>query len=136
MGMTDPISDLLTRIRNAIAMQHETVLVPVSNLKLRIVYVLETEGFIRTFKIVKGDQVDQISIYLKYAEDQTPAITALKRISRPGRRVYVKSSALPRVRSTVRNGLGIAVISTSQGVMTDLQAEKSGLGGEHICSVW
>jgi small subunit ribosomal protein S8 len=133
MGMTDPISDLLTRIRNAIAMNHETVHVPASNMKLRIVYLLSQEGFIRNFKMIEDDKQGTICIYLKYAEDdQTPAITQLQRISRPGRRVYVKASALPRV----RNGLGIAIVSTSQGVMTDFQAEQSGLGGEHICSVW
>jgi small subunit ribosomal protein S8 len=133
MGMTDPISDLLTRIRNALAMNHDTVHVPASNMKLRIIYLLTQEGFIRNFKMIEDDKQGIICIYLKYSEDdQTPAITQLQRVSRPGRRVYVKADGLPRV----RNGLGIAIVSTSQGVMTDFQAEQVGLGGEHICSVW
>jgi small subunit ribosomal protein S8 len=133
MGMTDPISDLLTRMRNAIAMKHETVHVPASNMKLRIVYLLKEEGFIRNFKMINDDQQGVICIYLKYDQgNQKSAITQLKRISRPGRRSYVQAKALPRV----RNGLGIAIISTSQGVMTDHQAGQAGIGGEHVCSVW
>jgi small subunit ribosomal protein S8 len=133
MGMTDPISDLLTRMRNAIAMKHDTVHVPASNMKLRIIYLLKEEGFVRNFKMVNDDKQGMICIYLKY-EDRTrkSAITQLERISRPGRRTYVKSTALPRV----RNGLGVAIISTSQGVMTDFQAGQAGLGGEHVCSIW
>jgi small subunit ribosomal protein S8 len=130
--MTDPISDLLTRIRNALAMSHDTVHVPASNLKLRILYVLKNEGFIRNFKVIQDDKQDVICVYLKYADDKSPAIMQLERASKPGRRSYVKSSALPRV----RNRLGIAIISTSQGVMTGTQAENLGIGGEHICNVW
>ena len=133
MGMTDPISDLLTRMRNAIAMNHDTVHIPASNMKLRIIYLLREEGFIRNFKMINDDKQGMICIYLKYDEStRKSAITQLQRISRPGRRTYVKSKALPRV----RNGLGIAIISTSQGVMTDFQAGKAGLGGEHVCSIW
>jgi small subunit ribosomal protein S8 len=133
MGMTDPISDLLTRMRNAIAMSKDTVLVPASNMKLRIVYLLKEEGFIKNFKFVNDDKQGMICIYLKYDDsNRKSAITQLQRISRPGRRTYVKSDALPRV----RNGLGVAIISTSQGVMTDFQAGKAGIGGEHVCSVW
>jgi small subunit ribosomal protein S8 len=132
MGMTDPISDLLTRIRNALAMSHDTVHVPASNLKLRILYVLKNEGFIRNFKVIQDDKQDVICVYLKYADDKSPAIMQLERASKPGRRSYVKSSALPRV----RNRLGVAIISTSQGVMTGTQAESLGIGGEHICNVW
>ena len=133
MGMTDPISDLLTRMRNAIAMNHDTVHIPASNMKLRIIYLLREEGFIRNFKMINDDKQGMICIYLKYDEStRKSAITQLQRISRPGRRTYVKSRALPRV----RNGLGIAIISTSQGVMTDFQADKAGLGGEHVCSIW
>ena len=131
--MTDPISALLTRMRNVIAMNHDTVHIPASNMKLRIVYLLREEGFIRNFKMINDDKQGMICIYLKYDEaTRKSAITQLKRISRPGRRTYVKSTALPRV----RNGLGIAIISTSQGVMTDFQAGKAGLGGEHVCSIW
>ena len=133
MGMTDPISDLLTRVRNAIAMSKDTVLVPASNMKLRIVYLLKEEGFIKNFKFVNDDKQGMICIYLKYDESsRKPAITQLQRISRPGRRTYVKSGYLPRV----RNGLGVAIISTSQGVMTDVQAGQAGVGGEHVCSIW
>lgn len=133
MGMTDPIADLLTRMRNAIAMSHETVHVPASNLKLRVIHLLKEEGFIRNFKFINTtDGQGAICVYLKYSDDKTSAITALQRVSRPGRRTYVKSKAIPRV----RNGLGIAVISTSEGVMTDSQAENRGLGGEHVCSIW
>lgn len=132
MGMTDPIADLLTRIRNASAVRHEKVAVPASNLKLRIVNLLREEGFIRNFKIVKEQPQDQIIIYLKYTPENSPVITGIQRISKPGRRTYVKESNLPSVRS----GLGIAILSTSHGVMTDRQARALKVGGEHICSVW
>ena len=132
MGMTDPIADLLTRIRNASAVRHEKVAVPASNLKLRIVNLLREEGFIRNFKIVKENPQDQIVIYLKYTPENSPVITGIERISKPGRRTYVKESNLPNVRS----GLGIAILSTSHGVMTDRQARALKVGGEHICSVW
>lgn len=132
MGMTDPIADLLTRIRNASAVRHEKVAVPASNLKLRIVNLLREEGFIRNFKIVKENPQDQIVIYLKYTPENSPVITGIERISKPGKRTYVKESNLPSVRS----GLGIAILSTSHGVMTDRQARALKVGGEHICSVW
>ena len=132
MGMTDPIADLLTRIRNASAVRHEKVAVPASNLKLRIVNLLREEGFIRNFKIVKESPQDQIVIYLKYTPENSPVITGIERISKPGRRTYVKETGLPSVRS----GLGIAILSTSRGVMTDRQARALKVGGEHICSVW
>ena len=132
MGMTDPIADLLTRIRNASAVRHDKVLIPASNLKLRIVNLLREEGFIRNFKVVRDDMQDQICVYLKYTPEQRPVITHLERISTPGRRSYVKAKSLPRVRS----GLGVAILSTSRGVMTDKQARALRIGGEHICSVW
>jgi len=132
MGMTDPIADLLTRIRNASAVRHEKVAVPASNLKLRIVNVLREEGFIRNFKVVKELPQDQIVIFLKYTPENTPVITGLERISKPGRRAYVREANLPSVRS----GLGVAILSTSRGVLTDKQARALKVGGEHICSVW
>ncbi|MCK6570932.1 30S ribosomal protein S8 [Myxococcota bacterium] len=132
MGMTDPIADLLTRIRNASAVRHEKVAVPASNLKLRIVNLLREEGFIRNFKVVKEQPQDQIVIYLKYTPENSPVITGIERISKPGKRTYVKENSLPSVRS----GLGIAILSTSRGVMTDRQARALKVGGEHICSVW
>lgn len=132
MGMTDPIADLLTRIRNASAVRHDTVSIPASNLKLRIVNLLHEEGFIRNFRVVQDTKQDAICVYLKYTADTTPVITQIERISKPGRRSYVKFKNLPRVRS----GLGIAILSTSRGVMTDRQARALRLGGEHLCSVW
>jgi small subunit ribosomal protein S8 len=132
MGMTDPIADLLTRIRNASAVHHEKVAVPASNLKLRIVNLLREEGFIRNFKVVKEQPQDQIVIYLKYTPENAPVITGLERISKPGRRAYVRESNLPNVRS----GLGVAILSTSRGVLTDKQARALKVGGEHLCSVW
>jgi small subunit ribosomal protein S8 len=132
MGMTDPIADLLTRIRNASAVRHEKVAVPASNLKLRIVNLLREEGFIRNFKVVKEQPQDHIVIYLKYTPENAPVITGLERISKPGRRAYVRESNLPSVRS----GLGVAILSTSRGVLTDKQARALKVGGEHLCSVW
>lgn len=132
MGMTDPIADLITRIRNASAVRHEKVTVPASNLKLRIVNLLREEGYIRNFKVVKEQPQDQIVIFLKYTPENLPVITGIERVSKPGKRTYVKESALPSVRS----GLGIAILSTSRGVLTDRQARAIKIGGEHICSVW
>ncbi|MCB9547410.1 MAG: 30S ribosomal protein S8 [Myxococcales bacterium] len=132
MGMTDPIADLLTRIRNASAVRHEKVLIPASNMKLRIVNLLFEEGFIRNFKLIKDEKQDVICVYLKYTPENEPVITHLERISRPGRRTYVKHRNVPRI----RNGLGVAILSTSRGVMSDAQARTLQLGGEHICSVW
>lgn len=132
MGMTDPIADLLTRIRNASAVRHEKVLIPASNLKLRIVNLLFEEGFVRNFMLVTDDKQDEICVYLKYTPENLPVITHLERVSKPGRRAYVKAKNLPRV----RHGLGIAILSTSRGVMTDKQARSLHIGGEHLCSVW
>lgn len=132
MGMTDPIADLLTRIRNASAVRHEKFYVPASNMKLRIVHLLMQEGFVRNFKVIKDNKQDSICVYLKYTPEHRPVITHLERVSKPGRRKYVKFKNLPRV----RNGLGVAILSTSRGVMTDKQARALHLGGEHICSVW
>jgi small subunit ribosomal protein S8 len=132
MGMTDPIADLLTRIRNASAVNHEKVLIPASNLKLRIVNLLLQEGFVRNFKIIKDNKQDVVCVYLTYTPDNAPVITHLERVSKPGRRSYVKARNIPNVRS----GLGVAILSTSRGVMTDVQARALHLGGEHICSIW
>ncbi len=132
MAMTDPIADLLTRIRNASVVRHTKVLIPASNLKLRVVNLLREEGFVRNFKVIRDDKQDVICVYLKYTPDQAPVITAIQRVSTPGRRMYVKAKNLPRV----RNGLGIAILSTSRGVMTDTQARALHVGGEHLCSVW
>ena len=132
MGMTDPIADLLTRIRNASAVRHDKALIPASNLKLRIVNLLYEEGFVRNFKVVRDEKQDAICVYLKYTPDHRPVITHLERVSKPGRRTYVKAKNLPRV----RHGLGVAILSTSRGVMTDKQARSLRIGGEYLCSVW
>jgi len=132
MTMTDPIADMLTRIRNAIMASYDTVEVPSSKMKINIVKVLKFEGYIRNYKIVKESKQDIVVIYLKYSEDKSPVIKGLKKISKPSCRIYSRCKKIPKV----LNGLGINIISTSKGVMTDREARKMGLGGEIICSVW
>ncbi len=130
--MTDPISDMLTRIRNAQAVHQQTVEIPFSNLKLKIAQILVKENFIKELKKVKRENQKVIRIYLKYTPDKLPAISGLKRISKSGQRIYKKAKEIKRVRS----GYGIAVISTSKGIMTNKEARKKKLGGEIICEVW
>jgi small subunit ribosomal protein S8 len=132
MSFTDPIADMLTRIRNASSARHEKVVVPASRLKLRIAEVLREEGFIKEF--VRHDDGVQgaITIVLKYTTDRTPAITDIKRVSKPGLRRYVPTDEIPRV----LNGMGIAILSTSKGVLVDREARKQKVGGELICTVW
>jgi len=129
--MSDPISDMLTRIRNANALKHEKVSMPSSKMKVEIAKILEEEGFITSYK-VKGTTKKELTVVLKYAADGTRVISNLKKISKPGLRVNVGSDKLPRV----LKGLGIAIISTSQGVMTDTKARTLGIGGEVIAYVW
>ena len=129
--MTDPIADMLTRIRNANALKYETVKLPSSKMKVEIAKILKEEGFIVDYK-VKGTTKKELSISLKYASDGTRVISGLKKISKPGLRVNVGCGKLPRV----LKGLGIAIISTSQGVMTDAKARALGIGGEVIAYVW
>jgi small subunit ribosomal protein S8 len=131
MAMTDPVADMLTRIRNANALKKETVSVPHSNLKASIAEILKEEGFINGYE-VEGDVKKNIVITLKYAENGQKAISGLKKISKPGLRVTAPAEKLPKV----LNGLGIAIVSTSQGVMTDAKARKLGIGGEVIAYVW
>ncbi len=131
MVMTDPIADMLTRIRNANQMKHETVDVPASKLKKEILEVLKAEGYIVGYKVIKGDVQDVIRVTLKY-NDNERVVKGLKRISKPGLRVYAKTNEIPRV----LNGLGIAVISTSKGIMTDREARKQKVGGEILAYVW
>jgi small subunit ribosomal protein S8 len=131
MVMTDPIADMLTRIRNANAMKHETVDIPASKLKKEILEVLKKEGYIIGYKVIKGDVQDTLRVTLKYLNNDR-VVKGLKRISKPGLRVYAKNSEIPKV----LNGLGIAVISTSQGVMTDREARKLKVGGEILAYVW
>ena len=129
--MTDPIADMLTRIRNANALKYEQVKMPSSKMKVEIAKILKEEGFIVDYK-VKGTTKKELSISLKYASDGTRVISGLKKISKPGLRVNVGCGKLPRV----LKGLGIAIISTSQGVMTDAKARALGIGGEVIAYVW
>jgi small subunit ribosomal protein S8 len=132
MVMTDPIADMLTRIRNANSVLHEKVEIPGSNIKGAIAAILKTEGFIKDFEKIPDKKQNVIRIVLKYGPNRDKVITGLKRISKPGLRVYAKKDQLPRV----LGGLGIAIISTSQGLMTDKAARKAGLGGEVLAYVW
>ena len=131
MTMSDPIADMLTRIRNANALRYETVSMPSSTMKVRIAEILKEEGFISDFAIT-GDVKKELTLTLKYAQDGTRVISGLKRISKPSLRVNAKAEKLPRV----LKGLGIAIISTSKGVMSDKQARTLGVGGEVIAYVW
>ncbi|NVY96049.1 30S ribosomal protein S8 [Lactobacillus sp. DCY120] len=132
MSMTDPIADYLTRIRNANMVRHACVEVPASNMKKSISEILKREGFIRDYEVTEDHKQGMIKVYLKYGKDNERAITGLKKISKPGLRSYVKADAVPKV----LNGLGIAILSTSEGVMTDKQARQKTVGGEVIAYVW
>jgi len=133
MSVTDPIADMLTRIRNALMARHEFVLVPSSKLKISMVKVLKQEGFIKDYEIVKGNTPQRvIKIHLKYTEEKQPVLNGLQRVSKPGLKVYCQKGEIPRL----YGGLGVAILSTSQGVMTGQQAWKKGLGGEVICYAW
>ena len=130
--VTDTIADMLTRIRNAVQMRYEEVKVPASNIKKEIARILKEEGFITDFKVKKNNVQDILVLSLKYSDNKERVITGLKRISKPGLRVYVKAEEVP----TVLNGLGIAIISTSRGMMTDKEARKGSLGGEVVAYIW
>ena len=130
--MTDPIADMLTRIRNGLNAKHETVDIPASKMKLEIAKILKAEGFIKNYKIVQNNKQGTIKVQLKYDADELPVIGDLTRVSRPGRRVYAAMDEIP----VVKNGLGIAIISTSKGVITDRAARAAHIGGEVLCSVW
>ncbi|SHK27641.1 30S ribosomal protein S8 [Tepidibacter formicigenes] len=132
MTMTDPIADMLTRIRNANTVKHETVDIPASNIKKEIARILLEEGFIKGYDVIEDGKQGIIRIQLKYGRGNQKVITGIKRISKPGMRVYAAKDEIPKV----LNGLGISVISTSKGILTDKQARKEGVGGEVICYVW
>ncbi len=132
MQITDPIADLLTRIRNANSARHETVEVPASNMKKSIVEILFEEGYIKKYEVIEDGRQGIIKIWLKYGEGKKQVIEGLKRVSKPGLRVYVSRDELPRV----LKGLGIAIISTSKGVMTDKRARRENVGGEVLAFVW
>ena len=132
MTMTDPIADMLTRIRNANTVKHETVDVPASNMKKEIARILLEEGFVRGYDVIEDGKQGIIRIQLKYGQMGERVITGIKRISKPGMRVYAANHEVPKV----LNGLGISIVSTSKGVLTDKQARKENVGGEVICYVW
>jgi len=132
MQITDPIADLLTRIRNAQSSKHETVKVPASNMKKAICQILVDEGFIKNFVVEEDGKQGMITINLKYTLNREGAIKGLKRVSKPGLRIYSNAEELPKV----MKGLGIAIVSTSKGIMTDAQARKENIGGEVLAFVW
>ena len=131
MSMTDPVADMLTRLRNANKARHDRVDIPSSNLKVEIANLLKKEGYVSNIRIFKDRRRKILRLFLRYSEGQ-PIILGLKRISTPGRRVYCKKSTIPKIRS----GLGTAVISTSRGIMTDVEARQNNVGGEVICTIW
>ena len=132
MVMTDPIADMLTRIRNANSVYHDKVEIPGSKMKESLAVILKDEGFIKDFEVIADNKQNMIRVALKYGSNREKVISGLKRISKPGLRVYAKKDQLPRV----LGGLGIAIISTSKGLMTDKNARKDGLGGEVLAYVW
>ena len=132
MTVSDPIADMLNRIRNALMVRHDSVLVPASKMKLAIARILKEEKFVNDYEVVKGKPHRLIKIHLRYLDKNQPIITALERISKSGLRVYVERAEIPRV----YGGMGIAIVSTSKGVMTGQQAWRKGIGGELLCYVW
>jgi small subunit ribosomal protein S8 len=132
MLMNDPIADMLTRVRNALIARHDTVTLPASNMKKAIAKIMLDEGFVKSVDYIDDGLQGQIKIVLKYAEGKQSVIKGLKRISKPGLRVYARTEELPKV----LGGLGIAIVSTSKGVMTDKEARKAGVGGEVLAYIW
>ena len=132
MSMTDPIADMLTRIRNGAQAGHKSVDIPASKVKLEIARILQENFYIRGYRLAEDGKQGIIRVYLKYTEEEEPVFKRLERVSKPGRRRYVNSTEIPRV----MNGLGIAIISTSSGVMSDRDARRQKVGGEVLCTVW
>lgn len=130
--VTDPIADMLTRLRNANAARHDHVLIPASRLKVEIARILKSEGFIADYQMVERRPQSQLRVQLRYGPRRQQILNGIRRVSRPGLRVYAKRPAVPRV----RGGLGIAILSTSRGLMTDRDARRMGVGGEVVCHVW
>jgi small subunit ribosomal protein S8 len=130
--ITDPIADLLTRIRNGLRAGHNEVRIPHSKIKARVAEILVREGYVTDVDVVPAPTQSEIVVTLKYTEERLPVITGLRRVSRPGLRVYKDRGGLPRV----QGGLGVAIVSTSQGLMTDRDARRAGIGGEVLCEVW
>ncbi|MBF0117583.1 MAG: 30S ribosomal protein S8 [Desulfobacterales bacterium] len=132
MGMTDPFADMLTRIRNAGKAKHNSVDIPGAKLKFEVVKLLKDEGFVKNFKLIKDGKQGILRVYLKYTENNKHAIYGITRVSKPGRRVYIKGKAI----KSILNGLGLAILSTSKGVVTDKKAKELNVGGEFLCKVW
>ena len=132
MQITDTIADMLTRIRNANSAKHPTVDVPASNMKKQIAQILVDEGYIKSFRVIDDDKQGVIRITLKYTENKSQVITGLRRVSKPGLRIYSNSKDMPKV----MKGLGIAIVSTSKGIMTDREARKNNVGGEVLAYIW
>ena len=132
MSMSDPLADMLTRIRNAVMVRYDSVKMPKSNVKVNVAQVLKDEGYIAGFDVTEEGPQGTLTINLKYGPDGEPVITGIKRVSKPGLRQYTKANAIPRV----LNGLGIAIVSTSKGIVTDSIAREQNTGGEILCEVW
>jgi small subunit ribosomal protein S8 len=132
MSMSDPIADMLTRIRNGIIASFDTVDIPNSKLKISIAKILKSEGFIKNYKVIPDRRQGVLRVFLKFDEGGESVIGGLKRVSKPSCRIYARSDSIPQV----RNGYGISILSTSKGLLTDRQARKLGVGGEVLCSVW
>ncbi|MDY6837955.1 MAG: 30S ribosomal protein S8 [Thermodesulfobacteriota bacterium] len=132
MAMSDPLADMLTRIRNANTAKHSKVDIPASRMKVSLAKIFKSEGYIRNYKLLKDQGHGTLRIYVKYDESNQGVITGIKRVSKPGRRVYVKKKDIP----FVLNGMGVAVLSTSKGILADREARKENVGGEHLCSIW
>lgn len=130
--LTDPIADMLTRMRNTLLIRTEKVDIPASRMKVELAKILKEEGFIKSYKIIKDKKQGMLRITLKYTPDNSPVISGLKRISKPGRRIYAGKDEVPKV----MDGVGVAVISTSKGVLTDKACRREGVGGEVLCYVW
>jgi small subunit ribosomal protein S8 len=130
--LTDPIADMLTRIRNSVLIKAEKVDIPASRLKVEIAKIMKEEGFIKSYKIIKDKKQGVLRVTLKYAQDNKPIVEGLKRISKPGRRVYVGKDEVPSVMS----GMGIAVVTTPKGILTDKACRREGVGGEVLCYIW
>ena len=132
MSVSDPLADMLTRIRNAGMAKHGKVDIPAAKMKISLAKILKAEGYVKNFKVFKEKDQGVIRIYLKYHEGNQNVITGIKRLSKPGRRVYVKKNDIPYV----LNGMGVAVLSTSKGILSDRDAREQSIGGELLCSVW
>jgi len=130
--MTDPISDMLTRIRNAKMRKHEVVDIPLSKLKLELARIMKEEGFIKNYRVVGESVKKNLRVYLKYVDNEEPVISDLRRVSKPGRRVYVGKDEIP----SVKGGIGVAILSTSKGLMTDQKSREAKVGGEVLCYIW